>query len=103
MLNLDDPQVYKTYDPQSMLTHIHNLPELCQQAWQMATVFDLPQDYSQVKKVIVLGMGGSAIGGDLVASLAANEAEIPVLVHRDYNLPAFVDETALLSPPVIPV
>ena len=96
MLNLDDPQVYRQYDPEGMLTHIHNLPQMCHQAWHMATAFELPQDYAHINKVVVLGMGGSAIGGDLVASLAANEAEIPVLVHRDYNLPAFVDENSLV-------
>jgi glucose/mannose-6-phosphate isomerase len=96
MLNLDDPQVYKKYDPEGMLSHIHELPQLCRQAWQMATVFDLPQDYSQANKVVILGMGGSAIGGDLVASLISAEAKIPVLVQRDYNLPAFVDSKTLV-------
>ena len=96
MLNLDDPQVYKKYDPEGMLSHIHELPQLCRQAWQMATAFDLPQDYSQANKVVILGMGGSAIGGDLVASLISAEAKIPVLVQRDYNLPAFVDSKTLV-------
>ena len=96
MINLDDPQVYKQYDPQGMLAHIHDVPKLCRQAWQMAASFDLPQDYSRVNKVVVLGMGGSAIGGDLVTSLISAEADIPVLVHRDYDLPAFVDGKTLV-------
>ncbi len=96
MLNLDEPKVYKKYDPEGMLTHIHNLPELCRQAWQMATAFNLPQDYSQTNKVLILGMGGSAIGGDLVASLISAETKIPVIIQRDYNLPAFVDSKTLV-------
>jgi glucose/mannose-6-phosphate isomerase len=44
----------------------------------------------------VLGMGGSAIGGDLVRSLISEDSKIPVIVHRDYGLPAFVDENTLL-------
>jgi len=72
------------------------MPDLCQQAWQMAVSFDLPQDYSQINKVVILGMGGSAIGGDLVNSLVATEAKLPVFVHRDYNLPAFVDAETLV-------
>ena len=91
MLNLDHPNIYRQYDPQGMLSHIHNLPEMCRRAWQMATAFDLPQYLSDINKVVVLGMGGSAIGGDLVASLVADEAGIPVLVHRDYNLPEVAD------------
>jgi glucose/mannose-6-phosphate isomerase len=58
--------------------------------------FDLPQDYSGVNKVVILGMGGSAIGGDLVSSLTLSEARLPIFVHRDYNLPAFVDAETLV-------
>jgi glucose/mannose-6-phosphate isomerase len=96
MIDLDNPQVYEWYDPQDMLVHIHNMPELCSQAWQMATNFCLPPDYTHVDKVVVLGMGGSAIGGDLVASLTATEACIPISIHRDYSLPAFVDNKTLV-------
>ena len=96
MINLDDPQIYKQYDPQDMLAHIHNVPELCRQAWQLAASFNLPLDYSRVNKVVVLGMGGSAIGADLVASLVAAEAGIPIFIQRDYDLPAFVDDKTLV-------
>ena len=96
MPNLDDPQVFKQYDPEGMLDRINETPRLCQQAWQMAMNFSLPQDYSGVSKVVILGMGGSAIGGDLVGNLVASEAKLPVLVHRDYNLPAFIDSKTLV-------
>ncbi len=96
MINLDDPKVYKQYDPEDMLGHIHEVPQLCQTAWQMAQAFDLPQDYSQIDKIVVLGMGGSAIGGDLVASLVSAEAGIPVLVQRGYDLPASVSSQTLV-------
>jgi len=62
----------------------------------MAMKFDLPRDYSKVNKVVILGMGGSAIGGDLVASLAVSEAKLPILVYRGYDLPAFVDGETLV-------
>ena len=94
--NLDDPQAYKQYDPEGMLTHLHKMPKLCEQAWQMAMNFDLPQDYSKISKVVILGMGGSAISGDLVSNLVASEAKLPILVHRDYNLPAFIDSKTLV-------
>lgn len=95
-INLDDQEVYKQYDPEDMLARIKELSWQCQQAWQAAGDFALPADYSHVDKVVVLGMGGSAIGGDLVRSLAALEAELPVFVQRDYDLPAFVDAGTLI-------
>ena len=96
MTKLDASQSYEKYDPQGMLDHIHNIPELCRQAWQMAMSFELPPEYSRVYKVVVLGMGGSAIGGGMGSSLVSDEARIPVIVHRDYNLPAFVNEKTLV-------
>jgi glucose/mannose-6-phosphate isomerase len=96
MSDLDNPQLFKELDPEGMLTCLHEMPELCQRAWQMAMGFKLPDDYSKVNKVVVLGMGGSAIGGDLVGSLVASEARLPILVNRDYSLPAFVDAQTLV-------
>ncbi|MDP2917290.1 MAG: bifunctional phosphoglucose/phosphomannose isomerase, partial [Dehalococcoidia bacterium] len=96
MTNLDDPEVYKKLDPQGMLTHLHEMPAQCRSAWQMAMDFNLPQDYSRINKVVILGMGGSAIGGDLVNSLAVNEATLPIMVCRDYNLPGYVDAGTLV-------
>ncbi len=94
--NLDDPQVYKQYDAEGMLIHLHKMPKLCEQAWQMAMNFDLPQDYPKVSEVVILGMGGSAIGGDLVSNLVTSEAKLPIIIHRGYNLPAFIDSKTLV-------
>ncbi len=94
--NLDDPQVYKDYDPEGMLARIKEMPWQCQQAWQMAMDFALPPGYAAVDNVVILGMGGSAIGGGLVGGLVASEARVPVLIQRDYHLPAFVDARTLV-------
>ncbi|OGO20048.1 MAG: bifunctional phosphoglucose/phosphomannose isomerase [Chloroflexi bacterium RBG_16_50_11] len=94
--NLDDIKLYPSIDPEGMLARIKELPMQCQQAWQSAMSLALPANYRNVDKVVVLGMGGSAIGGDLVRTLVQEEAKIPVLIHRDYGLPAFVDDKTLL-------
>ena len=96
MSDLDDPQIFKQLDPEGMLTCLHEMPGQCQQAWEMAMNFDLPQDYAKVSKVLIIGMGGSAIGGDLVSSLVVSEAKLAILVYRDYELPAFVDANTLV-------
>jgi len=95
-VNLDDISIYARNDPEGMLARIKELPDQCQQAWQAAMDFRLPPDYADIDKVVVLGMGGSAIGGDLVRSLAQSESGVPVIVHRDYGLPAFVDGRTLV-------
>jgi len=96
MVYLDDPQIYRQFDTAGMLTHIRNFPQLCRRAWQMGLEFKLPDEYQTVKKIIILGMGGSAIGGDLVASLAVNQSTVSVQVCREYLLPQHVDENTLV-------
>jgi glucose/mannose-6-phosphate isomerase len=95
-VNLDDVKIYQKNDPEGMLARIKELPLQCREAWRAAMDFKLPADYKDVDKVVVLGMGGSAIGGDLVRSLVQAEARIPVIIHRDYGLPAFVNDKTLL-------
>lgn len=96
MIDLDNLKTYEQLDPSGMLDHLHEFPEQCQRAWQNALKFDLPQDYTQVNKAIILGLGGSAIGGELVRRLAILEKKPPVWVHREYNSPPFLDESTLL-------
>ncbi len=95
-INLDDIKIYTKNDPDGMLERIKELPMQCKQAWQAALELKLPAGYKDINKVVILGMGGSAIGGDLVKSLVQSEAKIPVIVHRDYGLPAYIDEKTLL-------
>jgi len=96
VVDLDNPETYKQLDPSGMLKHLHNFPEQCQLAWQNTSKFELPRGYTDIKKAIILGMGGSAIGGDLISRLAFMENNIPVWVHREYNAPPFLDESTLL-------
>ena len=96
MIDLDNTEVYKRLDPAGMRERIGELPQQCLTAWQEALKFKLPKDYSNVNKVVILGMGGSAIGGDLLNSLFSLESKAPVSVCRDYNLPRFIDSETLV-------
>lgn len=49
-----------------------------------------------VKNIVVVGLGGSGIGGNLLAELLRDELSIPVTINKGYFLPAFVDESSLL-------
>jgi glucose/mannose-6-phosphate isomerase len=93
---LDNLEYYKKTDPSDMLRHIHDIPALCHRACTQAQELALPQDYRDINNVVILGMGGSAIGGDLLASLVIDECKVPIMVHRSYNPPAFVDDKTLV-------
>ena len=93
---LDDPVVYQRIDASEMRTVIRDLPRQCRVAWREAQALDLPPDYRDVDRMVIVGMGGLVIAGDLLRSLAALESTIPIIVHRDYDLPLRVDDRTLL-------
>lgn len=51
---------------------------------------------SQLSSIIVTGLGGSAISGDLALNLLKDELKIPYIVNRNYYLPSFACEDTLL-------
>jgi glucose/mannose-6-phosphate isomerase len=96
MVDLDNASVYRQFDKSGMLDHLHGFPEQCQKAWEKVLKFELPHEYTRISNVVIVGMGGSAIGADIVRRLALAESKLPVWVHRDYGLPAFVDASTLV-------
>jgi glucose/mannose-6-phosphate isomerase len=93
---LDDPRRIRDADPGRMLERILDLGRQLRQAWARTGEVPLPKDLGTVRDITVLGMGGSAIGGDLAAALLAAELPVPMLVHRDYGCPAYVGRDSLV-------
>jgi glucose/mannose-6-phosphate isomerase len=53
-------------------------------------------DKEAINKIIVTGLGGSAISGDLLKNFLKDELTVPVQINRNYFLPSFADEKTLL-------
>lgn len=91
-MNLDDLTFMKQIDPQDMLSQIDALPDQLQSAWDLSQrepFGDLEPSKGSFRQIVISGMGGSAIGADLVAASVMDSCPIPIIVHRDYGLPAF--------------
>lgn len=76
----------------NMLEVLDNFPQQCKDA------LTLPKGITvkgEVTSIVVCGMGGSAMGGDLLKSYLSNE-KIPVFVIKDYKVPEFVDNYTLV-------
>ncbi|GAB4505548.1 MAG: bifunctional phosphoglucose/phosphomannose isomerase [Anaerolineales bacterium] len=71
-----------------MLAHIEGLPTQLEAAWDMGGTLPLPH-WEGIQRVVIAGMGGSAIGADLVSAAVMEACPAPLIVHRDYSLPAF--------------
>lgn len=54
-----------------------------------------PQHYD-IRNVVVAGLGGSGIGGNLVEELTRGKMKVPMVICKDYHLPEFVNEHTLL-------
>lgn len=85
-MDLNDVKKFLEIDSQDYLGQIYSLPDQLQRAWDagLQNELNLPQNPAQI---VICGMGGSAIGGELVSAYARRTSPIPISVCRDYGLP----------------
>jgi glucose/mannose-6-phosphate isomerase len=95
-ITLDSPEVIRRIDASDMLGSVLGLPRQVALARRVADALDLDERYRDVDAVVVLAMGGSAIGAELVGGLAGDRLRVPLIVHRDYGLPAWVGDRTLV-------
>ncbi|MGH7324296.1 MAG: bifunctional phosphoglucose/phosphomannose isomerase [Candidatus Rokuibacteriota bacterium] len=93
-VRLDDPAVLARIDAHNTRAVLARFPAQCREgrALRLRPDIALPRP----RAVIVAGMGGSAAGGDLLAACAADRLDVPILVHRGYDLPALAGERDLV-------
>jgi glucose/mannose-6-phosphate isomerase len=95
-VTLDDAATLSRIDPDDMLGKVGELPRQLSLARRVAASVELPASMEDVDAVVVLAMGGSAIGAELVAAAAGERLRVPLIVHRDYGLPAGAGERTLI-------
>jgi len=83
-------------DPDHMFDAVRAFPEHFREGWTRAAEFQARHRADELTEVVFVGMGGSAIGGDLVRTYCRDVARVPVSVVRDYTLPASVGAGALV-------
>ena len=66
--NLDNALSYNKADLMDMNSRLESYPKLLSEGWQESKAIDLPPSYSRISKILIHGMGGSAIGGDASAA-----------------------------------
>lgn len=94
---LNDVEKIRATDPSNMYNRIFDFPEQVADALKLASGWNVTAaDFPDVGNVVVIGMGGSAIGGDLCRSLFAAQMMVPFQVCRHYVLPEYVDDESLV-------
>lgn len=82
-------------DSQGMWGLIESFPAHWAEITQKTQQYKPRVDKNKINKIMFSGMGGSAIGADLIRAYSARTCPHPVVVNRHYDIPAWVDENTL--------
>jgi glucose/mannose-6-phosphate isomerase len=93
---LEDPVSIRRRDPGGMLAAIATFPDQMRIAWELSRELSIPDRYRATTNAALLGMGGSAVCGDLVRGIFNDRLRIPLVSVRDYDLPEWVDQSTLV-------
>lgn len=96
MSMLDDLARMRACDPGGMHEHLEGFPDQLREAADVGRGTPLTVRSDGISAVAVVGMGGSAIGGELAAGYLAGSLSVPLSVVRDYSLPAWVGPSTLV-------
>jgi glucose/mannose-6-phosphate isomerase len=75
---------------------IANFSQHLETAIQTIKNTEIKSSERAVQNVLIMGLGGSGIGGSVMAELVAGESPVPILVNKNYDIPAFVNESTLV-------
>ncbi len=91
MYTIDSREEIKKIDQSGMYEVIYDFPAQLEDGLKRAKEILLPRwGRMQVRNIVVAGLGGSAIGGDLARSYLAKNIRIPFVICRNYTLPNWV-------------
>jgi glucose/mannose-6-phosphate isomerase len=89
---LDDPQALSAADPGDMLRHVASAAAQIREARRLTAEAGIARlaDEGRPRAIVVAGMGGSAISGDVLAAVAGVGCPVPIVTIRGYLLPGWV-------------
>ena len=83
-------------DQSDMSGAITGFPNQIKKSFSIMSSWVPNKKYRDIQNIMVLGMGGSAIGGDVARVLAQNTCTVPIFVNRSYNIPEWVSSKTLI-------
>ena len=83
-------------DQSDMKGAIASFPEQIRTSFSIMKDWQFTNEYLNIQKIILLGMGGSAIGGDVARVIVQNSCVVPMIINRSYNIPEWVDSSTLV-------
>lgn len=96
MTTLDDNAKIAALDPSNVFGSIGMFPDQCEAAWKEASAVVFPNEYKQVKNIVVCGMGGSRFTPRTVKELYQDTISLPYEIVDGYDIPGYVNEQTLV-------
>jgi glucose/mannose-6-phosphate isomerase len=97
MSSILDNQVEITQlDKSNVLGSAQALADQVADAWDQSQTLTVAIDATKVRNIVVSGMGGSALGPDVIQRAIKDQLTVPIEVSRDYTLPGYVNENTLV-------
>lgn len=94
---LDDLKKIDEFDSSGMYEAIVDFPNQIRNAIKIGEKLNIdPESYKDIENIVICGMGGSAIGGDMVAAVLEDQINVPIEICRNYKLPAYAGENTLV-------
>ncbi len=91
---LDELENFKAIDKSNMINFSVDSAKRYFEAEKLAEKIKV--NYSKPDNIIISGMGGSGIGGDLLKDWARNKTAVPIEVNREYDLPKYAGKKSLV-------
>ena len=90
-------ELLQKYDSHNLYDVLKNFPEQVQKGLEIGYEADVSKiDVARIRNIVITGLGGSAIGGDIMRSYLASEIDVPMFVNRHYTLPHFVNQNSFV-------
>jgi glucose/mannose-6-phosphate isomerase len=96
MRTLDDVVADRTADPSGMLDIAMSLPRQLREGWRIGRDASLAPLPARPAHLVIVGLGGSAIGADLLAAAVGARLSFPIAVVRDARLPSYIGPQSLV-------
>lgn len=93
-MDLTNAEEFKQLDSMGVKDALDLFSEQIKTTWDQALSSSIP--LLSCKNVVITGMGGSSNAAKIIQGLFEEDLKIPIFVHNDYNLPAWVNEETLV-------
>ncbi len=75
---------------------VEEFPNQLKRALEIGQTAKIGKNKFPIRNVLITGLGGSGIGGTIISNILKDDLQVPVLINKEYQIPAYVNENTLV-------